>query len=57
MPDSLVLMKPGSAAWLEACFATMVAWPLVRIDNTCKVTLQPLPTGHTTEDVPGRGCE
>jgi hypothetical protein len=30
---------------------------VVPIDNTCTVALQPLPTGHTTEDVPRRGCE
>jgi hypothetical protein len=29
----------------------------LRLDNTCTVCLQPLPTGHTTEDVPRRGCE
>jgi hypothetical protein len=29
----------------------------VRIDNTSMVSLQPLPTGHTIEDVPRRGCE
>jgi hypothetical protein len=35
----------------------MGRWTLVRIDNACTVCIQPLPTGHTTEDVPRRGCE
>jgi hypothetical protein len=60
-PNYLELMTQGNTDTPEAHIAGMWAfvraWTPVRIDNTCTVCPQPLPTGQTMEYVPRRGCE